>query len=41
MLSDTPDDEELECEDTDFAECLKKIFHKQRNTIEQDINGEF
>ncbi|NXE86712.1 FTM protein, partial [Menura novaehollandiae] len=37
---DAPEDEQdLECEDTDFAlVCLKEIFQKQRNIIEQDID---
>ncbi|NWV07264.1 FTM protein, partial [Ptilonorhynchus violaceus] len=40
VLSDAPEDEQdPECEDTDFALVrLKEIFWKQRNIIEQDID---
>lgn len=43
VLSDTSEDEQdLKCEDTDFALVhLKEIFQKQRNIIEQDTDGKF
>lgn len=43
VVSDPPEDEQdLECEDIGFAYVsLKEIFRKQRDIIEQDIDGKF
>ncbi|XP_029819630.1 protein fantom [Manacus vitellinus] len=43
VVSDPPEDEQdLECEDIGFAYVsLKEIFQKQRDIIEQDIDGKF
>lgn len=43
VVSDPPEDEQdLECEDIGFAYVsLRDIFQKQRDVIEQDIDGEF
>lgn len=43
VVSDPPEDEQdLECEDIGFAYVsLRDIFQKQRDVIEQDIDGKF
>lgn len=43
VVSDPPEDEQdLECEDIGFAYVsLREILQKQRDIIEQDIEGKF
>jgi len=43
VVSDPPEDEQdLDCEDIGFAYVsLREIFQKQRDIIEQDIDGKF
>lgn len=43
VVTDPPEDEQdLECEDIGFAYVsLREIFQKERDIIEQDIDGKF